>query len=370
MIDVLVSLISAPGSPNRVNEDGWAIVQDPTPPSWITAAVIDGASIRGMLPSLRAYLDKQGVEDCRPPVWATAVVRQAFYRAFTKQPSLPPFETLLAANRALRSASEGAPGMVELFEQLEQPLSRPLAEIFQPGSQPLAIELSQLFTELFPKQWEQLDSRYLRLVLPVCVTTVVRLNLSTAQFDFAHAGDTLLLKVTAAGQVHRLSQDQVGPYDQKALDIAVQARHSNNRLTSVAQAIELTPAAREINRLNGVRHNYVDEAGQPRPEQGCGVVNGLDTIRAYIQTGTGSLSSGDRLYLMSDGFALPLSSPSEKPTFRLNESLSRWQAALLAGDVDALQKHLQEVTEADASRNIFPRFKHRDDATALLISAL
>ncbi|HEX9921630.1 MAG TPA: protein phosphatase 2C domain-containing protein [Anaerolineae bacterium] len=370
MVDVLVSLISAPGSPNRVNEDGWAIVQDPTPPGWVAAAVIDGASVRALLPSLRAYLDKQGAEECSPTVWATAIVRQAFYNAFTKQPPSPPFEALLAANRALRSASEGAPGMVELFEQLERPLSRPLAEIFQPGSQPLATELSQLFTKLFPKQWGQLDSRYLRLVLPVCVTTVVRLNLSTAQFEFAHAGDTLLLKVTATGQVHHLSQDQVGPYDQMALDIAVQARHSNNRLTSVAQAIELAPAAREINRLNGVRHNYVDEIGQPRPTQGCGVVNGLDAIRAHIQTGTGSLSSGDRLYLMSDGFALPLSSPSEKPSSSLNESLSRWQDALLAGDVDALQEHLQEITEADASRNIFPRFKHRDDATALMILTL
>jgi hypothetical protein len=198
---VSLSVVCAPGTADRINEDGWVAMEDRTPPGWVAAAVIDGASVRGKLPSLVAYLSEEGHRP-QPAVWATAVVRSALYRAFNAQPSALPLDALLAANRELRSALEAVPGMAEVYTLLEHRPIEPLPDVFTHCTEPLATELHQLFTSLFSaERWRLLDTRYLRLVLPACVTTLVRLNLSSGLFDIAHVGDTAPIERRSDGSL-------------------------------------------------------------------------------------------------------------------------------------------------------------------------
>jgi serine/threonine protein phosphatase PrpC len=331
--------------------------------------VIDGASVRALLPSLETYLSQQGHDKSSPAVWATTVIRGALYRVFTDQPPVPSLEALLAANRALRSALQVVPGMAEVYALLDNRSVEPLPDVLANCTESLATELRQVFASLFPaERWRSLDARYLRLTLPVCVATLVRLNLSSGVFDFAHAGDTALIRVDTADEVHLLSQDQMGAFDERSLEAALKAvQQGDNNVHTVAQAIQMVPSVREMNRLNGVRHNYVNERGHTEPSEGCGVINGLAELGDYARTGGGRLAPGDRLYLMSDGFTLPLSHPKGSLPTLVAERLAEWKQALHRGDLPALLNQARSIADADVSRNIFPRFKHHDDATALLI---
>jgi serine/threonine protein phosphatase PrpC len=322
-----------------------------------------------LLPSLENFLGAQGNQR-QPAAWATGIIRRTFYQLFTTRPTAAPFEVLLAANQALRSELEIVPSLTKIYRWLELEPIKLLQDVVQDSSELLAIELTQVFASLFPGEyWPLLDTRYLRLLLPACVATVVRLNLSSGIFDFAHAGDTALFKVDTSGEIHLLTQDQMGPFDAQVLELALQAvKQPGNQIVNVAQAIDTLSALRETNLLNGVRHNYVDEYGHTQPGAGCGVVNGLAALSDYIQIGQGILNPGDQLFLMTDGLTLPLSSPGGDLPTAVQNGLTGWIEALHQGDVQALLKHVQNLIEADPNRSIFPRVKHRDDATALVMT--
>jgi hypothetical protein len=367
----LISLhaVSEPGSPSQVNQDGWAAVENPIPPGWILAAVIDGASIRGTLPSLVAYLSGQE-HVLEPAVWATSIVRCALYHTFTIHTPSSPSDAILAANRALRSAAEAVPSMAQVYRLLERETIEPLPDALNRCPGPLMAELQQVFTSLFPKdQWRVLDTRYLRLMLPACVTTVVRLNVPTGDFDFAHAGDTALMQVDTTGHVHLLSQDQMKEFDNNALQLALDAvQQEDNQINTVAEAVQAIPAVKTTNALNGLRHNYVDENGHTHPEKGCGVIDGLEVLSDYVQTGRGILSPGHRLYLMSDGMTLPLSQSRSPVPAPVRDSIEEWKRALQGGNLMDLLKSTRHITSIDTSYNVFPRLKQQDDATALVIT--
>jgi serine/threonine protein phosphatase PrpC len=366
----LVSLyvVSVPGTPDRVNEDGWVVVEDPTPPGWIAAAVIDGASARGIMPSLRDYLNSQGYE-ASPAVWATSVVRSALYRVLTTPSKISPGKALLEANRTLRSAVQAVPSLAQVYARLEERPVAPLPDVFARCAPPLARELRQVFDAMFPAlQWHSLDARYLRLILPACVATVVRCDMSSACFEFAHVGDTTLLHVDQAGEVCTLTQDQMGAFDDVVLESAFKAIRQDKLARNVAHAVQVVDTVRQANWLNGVRHNYVDQHGYTRPGEGCGVLNGLTELADYIQTGTGHLTLGERLCVASDGLTLPMSRHAENLPPLVRNSVAEWKQAMRVGDAWTMLRYTQAIAEVDATCDLFPRVKQYDDATAVLIT--
>lgn len=368
MRPVTFSAISAAGGPDRINEDGWAAVETAKPPGWFSAAVIDGASVRGVLPSLAAYVERQGYGGSSA-AWATSVVRGAICQAFTNGALASPRDALLTANRALRTALEAVPGMAEVYALMERQSAEPLLDGIEGCTASLRDELRQAFEALFPDgAWYRLDTRYLRLVLPACVATLVRSNLSSGKFDFAHAGDTALALAVSGGGFSLLSEDQMQVFDRVVIEIGLAAARQRDEIRNLAEAVQVMPDIRELNLLNGVRHNYVDEDGHTQPGEGCGVVNGLASLSDYVQTGDQVLSRGSRLYLMSDGIMLPLSSHSDDLSPSMRASVAGWCQALEEGDVSAMLRHARLIAGEDASRDAFPRLKDRDDATVLMMA--
>lgn len=371
MTTVSFAGISTPGAPERTSEDGWIIIEDRTPPGWLSAAVIDGASVRAMLPGLRDYLTQHSYEP-KPAVWATMIVRHALERAFIRQPPANLHEVLLAANRSLRAELEAVPSLAEIYSLLNRRNIEPLPKSFMHCSLSLSTELTNVFSDLFPDGlWRSLDTRYLRLLLPACVATAVRLNLSSGAFDFAHVGDTALVKITTSGTIQILSQDQMEIFDQQMLMIAIEAtQQPANQFDTITETIQTIPAVREKDILNGVRHNYIDEGGNTIKGEGCGVINGMEELNDYIYAGNDTINRNERLWLMSDGLTLPLSAPSTMQHPIIVNSLSKWTRSLKNGEPAELLRYTREMLNADMSGTIFPRVKHFDDATALTLSLI
>lgn len=98
------------------------------------------------------------------------------------------------------------------------------------------------------------------------------------------------------------------------------------------------------------------------------MINRLAALSDYVQTGEGILAPGDQLYLMSDGLTLPMSRREGSLPTLVRDSLAGWREGPHRGDVLAMLRYVQSIGEADASRNLFPRMKQHDDATALMIA--
>jgi len=363
-----IGIVSGPGSKDRINEDGWLALE--ASEGCIVCAVIDGASVRIGLPSLTAYLHEQhGIEN--PAVWATNTVRKSFCSQLNAKPQKRLEEVLKRTNESLRSSLKELPTFKEIFDLLEH---RPLIsfpQILQECTELLRDELQPAFMRAFPDgSWRQLDIRHLRLVLPVCVATAIRLKLGSGSFDFVHVGDTALVRVDAAGNPHLMTQDQMGKVDDAVLEIAVGALHElQSDIEGVVGAFREVSAVRQANLLNGVRHNYVTRNGRTQPEAGCGVINGLPELDDYIQTGNGLLATGERLYLMSDGLMLPMSRHDRKALSPdIIDTLAQFDCALKGGEVTKLYEAVRVIEGMDPMGTIFPRLKQRDDATGIVIS--
>jgi hypothetical protein len=331
-----LEVLSVPASINgRSSEDTWLLLEPSTRPRTLIAAVIDGAGARLQLPPLEAALAKQH-NGLSAAAFAAACTRRSLMSQFVAEPERPLPTALLTANNALRQAITD---MVGSFD-------------------PVTI-LS--FTELAAEP----DLRKVRFALPACVVTLVRLDMDSGQLIFAHAGDTSLLEVKHNGRVIRHTTDQMGQYDGRAIETAVQLQQERN-LAHVKEATAL-PEVRAINRANGIRHNYVDEQGQTQPQLGCGVIDGLPELADYIETGTLTVNPEETaaFFLASDG--LELLAPVPETADQTQARLDHTGQILLQEGLYGLYQTLLQMAENDPTFNQYPRLKHLDDATGILI---
>ncbi len=298
----------------------------------VTLAAIDGAGARAEAVQMQRLFGRYG-KGSTAARFAAQLTREVIAR---QPPEADPAEVLLAANAALRAELESVYGALSAEALLR---AEPHLTFIQD------------------------DPRLVRLPLPVCVVTLVRVDLQNHCLHYAHAGDTALLLFRRGGAVWRVTHDRVEPHDRDALAHAqaLRARRQVAHLTDMLGHNEVTAR----NRAGGLYHNYVDEAGQTDPRIGIGVINGLPALADYIQRGTVDLADVEGVLLCSDGFLWP--APLEESEAARAARLEGMRARIRRDGLRGYLRALRAVERADAARNLFPRFKVHDDATAVYL---
>ena len=175
-----------------------------------------------------------------------------------------------------------------------------------------------------------------------------------------------MLELRHSGEVISHTTDQMGPYDEHALELAVQLQQSRG-IPHLAEAVRL-PEVCQLNRENGLRHNYVDEQGRTQPGAGCGVIDGLPELVDYLEVGTIPVDPDQTagFCLLSDGLQL-LAPLAETPA----EMAARWRrsgAILRNRGLRGLYETIDRMAATDEHFDQYPRFKFLDDATGILFA--
>ena len=319
----------------RSNEDTWLVVESPASPRSITLAVIDGAGVRRPLPSFVRELYKL-FPNLTPAAYAAYILKKSLEEQLQTETTKPLSQTLITANQSLRDAVEGILGY---------------------------FDLSKILTE--SDESLRHDVRNIRMVLPACVATIARLNLSTHHLEFAHLGDTSLLEICYDGRVVRHTTDQMRPFDSMAFEEILNLQRAR-KLPHFRDAVTL-PEGRHFIIESGLRLNYVDTNGKTDKQQGCGVINGLPEMTDYIETGT-FLVSPERtqsFLLLTDG--LELLSPLYEKEEEHKQRLRRTAHLVQESGLDGLYNEVSKMAESDSDFDRYPRTKYQDDATGIYI---
>jgi hypothetical protein len=246
----------------------------------------------------------------------------------------------------------------------------PLAEIIAEANARLADELAAIYGDLSAEavmQHEPVltilaeDPRALRLTLPVCTYTAVRVDFAAQQLEVAHGADSALLLLKRDGTVQQITPDQMAQHDNafKAALTTIPdepAQHPFFRALGFNRAVEL-------DRLNGLYHNYIAADGTLDPAVGVSVVNGLPQMRDYMFTATLPLTDVQALLVVSDGVfwpAAPDKNLSENERLNLMGQLILERG--LIGYMDALRAEERRLFES----GLVPYLSH-DDASIVML---
>lgn len=292
------------GVTGRLNEDALFYSNDGR---FVTMAVIDGVTER--IQSSRSWSPLDEQVSLTSAAFAAGIVRDSITSSLNE--SWVMNNVLLSCNRRLRMFARDIYG--DFTPQA----------VFnaEPGLAPFAD-----------------DPRYFRLVLPACVATIVRVDLHERLLDYAHAGDTELLLFTEDGRIESIVQTIPPQWDRGLMD-----------------ADDADETIRKHRRY-GLMHNYTDKQGNTDSSIGIGVINGMEELADYVQTGQISLDGVTDVLLCSDGFLLPSDSEQRLPMM----------AELVDRDgIHAYLKHLRSIEQQDSDRKLYPRAKTHDDATAI-----
>ncbi|MFW5691070.1 MAG: hypothetical protein ACOCXZ_01105 [Chloroflexota bacterium] len=319
MIDTVELSHICTGTPagDRLNEDAAVAVRNG---AVVTAAAIDGVTDRLISQALQPLFASYPQQPCNGSAYAARLTRDVI----EADPLADPGALLLRANAALRA---------QVAPYYGGTLDAAAVCAAEPALAPYAA-----------------DPRYLRLILPACVVTLARIDRAAARLDYAHLGDTELLLFHTDGRVTR-AVAETRPNWQRGLIIAEDDDPQVRRYKAV-----------------GLLHNFVDANGQPDPTVGVGVINGLAEAASYIMTGSIDLAGVAAVCVCSDGFMWPAPAGETAADHhaRLRHMRRIIDAAGLAGYVDRLRAE----EAADAHRQLYPRPKTHDDATAILIRFL
>lgn len=247
----------------------------------------------------------------------------------------------------------------------------PLAEVVAEANARLADELAAIYGELSAaavlKHETALtilaeEPRALRLTLPVCTYTAVRVDFAAQQLEVAHGADSALLLLMCDGTVQQVTPDQMAQHDD-AFKVALlsapeePAHHPFFRALGVNRAIEL-------DRLNGLYHNYVAPDGTLDLSVGVSVVNGLPQMSDYMFTAIQPLKDVQVVLVVSDGvFWPPAPDAALDHAERLNLMGRIIRERGLVGYMDALRAEERRLFET----GLVPYLSH-DDASLVMLS--
>jgi hypothetical protein len=320
---------------NRVNEDAFLVLESIDRPRAMIVAVMDGVSMRVLLPPFLAYLEKN-YPGLTPAAFATQYLRTNLISQFYKDPRRSLRDVLLNANSALRKTIGKTMGGFDPVKILAE-ANRPLGD----------------------------DMRNVRMMLPACVITLARLDLVSRRLDYAHLGDTNLIEIFRNGEAIRHTADQMGPFDSMMLQTAANIQ-IENQLPHFQDAVML-PEVRELNLRNRLRHNYVNARGHTDRQEGTGVINGLPQAEDYIDTGSIAVDPSRTVgfLLLTDGLELfpILCEQREQSEQRIRQIARLVRESGLRGLYDAVRK----MAQGDPLFDQYPRVKYMDDATGIYI---
>ena len=324
-----IETLCEPGSPDRRNEDALFLQQVD---GVVLAAAIDGATERIPSTGLPTLLEVD-YADMTSAAFAARVTRDAL----REHSDLPPREMLVAANNRLRAALESVYG----------PLSPQAIFDREPGL----------------SDWAH-DLRYVRMVLPACVVTLIRYDTIRQQLEYAHLGDTALMFFQDDGTVQMVAGHDGRVSSQGTLGMAQRIQQTDG-LPHLRDAVAHATVIKR-NLEGALYHNYVDEHEQLDPLRGVGVIDGLREAEAFIKTGALAVdASTTGILVFTDGLMWPAEfdeSPAQVQ-HRLQHMCSVIEGHGLRGYYDLLRT--EETNDAQFDR--YPRFKLHDDATGIYV---
>jgi hypothetical protein len=285
----------------RPNEDAYWLADDG---DRLTLAVIDGVTDRLIARQLRRTFAAYGAPN------GSAYAARRTREVIAQTADRPLIDRLLAANDALREAVQAVYGAWDFAHIARQ---EPALAAYQE------------------------DPRYVRLILPACVLTLVSIDRKTRTLDYAHLGDSELFFFRADGGIERVIQP---------------ARPDAHQAQPVDLSHEADPTVRHY-KTRGLAHNFTTPTGQTRPTAGIGVLNGQPQAADYILSGQRDLTGVQAVLACTDGLLWP---HQDYKTMR-----DKLTADGITAYVDALR-----AAEA-AATGPQDRAKVHDDATGLLV---
>jgi len=319
----------------RVNEDTWVFIESPGNPDLLSFAVIDGAGVRKNLPEIGEKVRMQ-FPNLTPAAFASHLLKRSLEQQLRDNPLYSLSTALLQANDLLRAEITQIVGTFDA-RQIVQKLGTPFAS----------------------------DPRNVRLVLPTCVVTLARLDLTHARLEFAHLGDTGLFEMFYDGDVVRHTRDQMSLFDLQAL-ASVLTLQQSQQIEHFENAVS-SPEGREFIIQSGLRLNYVDDFGNTDPQQGCGAMNGLPEMEDYIETGTVELDVSRTVgfFLLSDG--LDLLSPLHEDPVQQQQRYRKTGQLIRQFGLRGLYNEMRRMALSDVHLDTYPRTKLQDDATGIYL---
>ncbi len=304
----------------------------------VVMLVADGAPlrlrpIRSMQPLLDQFAPLYG-EGITPAGITSRLTRATVAQRVAEDPTYPLADTIIASNQRLADLLSGHYGDLSAQTLLShEPHLTILAE----------------------------DPRYRRLMLPACTYTLARVDLQHNVLEVAHGADSALFFFMTDGHVKQITPDQMKPHDDAFKRLWLEtgsepAQHPFFRALGDNRALEL-------NRMNGLYHNYISRDGTPDPSVGVSVINSLPEIAHYMFTARLPLDDVEAVLLTTDGMFWP--EPPQAP-IDPEESLVRMRSLIerdgLAGYLQALRAEENRLRES----GINP-YQGHDDATAVLM---
>lgn len=206
------------------------------------------------------------------------------------------------------------------------------------------------------------DPRYLRLVLPAAAYAVARIDWRDNRLTVAQGADSVVFVIRRDGTTELVTPDQMAKHDNAARQAwFTQPEASAEHPFFRARGDNL---GMEINRRNGLYHNYEGPDGEIDPAVGVSVLDGLPQMADYMFQTDLPLDDVQAVLLVSDGMFWP-AKPGETPEgaqTRTNQMGERIMRDGLAAYVTAMHAEVQRFRD----EGINP-FQWIDDATGLLL---
>jgi len=302
----------------------------------VIALVADGASQRVRTThKLRPLLDRYG-EGTTPGRCAALITRDVVSQTLSAGQNVSLTEAVLAANEHLRAGLEAIYGTLTADAVYQH----------EP-------ELHFLLD----------DPRLLRLILPVCCVTTVRVDVQAGRLEYAHGGDTALFLFYRDGRTVRAITDQMIQHDGRAVQAALDIKAASGA-AHLADVVT-DERVREMNIANGIYHNYEDESGATDAAVGVGVINGLPMLAAYLETGSVPTADLAGFLVCSDGF--PPHSTAIADAVAEMGLIQAMRESIEAKGLAGYLAELRAAEYADAGLDIYPRLGQHDDATAIYV---